>query len=918
MRNLVLVIVLVCNILSVFAQVKEHPVQGYVIDNFTGENIPDVTVTLLTADSTVVSNTTTYNIPEMPEFTGRYSLNIPAVGKYILKASCIGYKTTYMNIALRSNREHAILPKPIRMVKVVTDLPEVVVRPTKIKMIYSGDTIIYNADAFKVAEGSMLDALIGQLPGTRITKDGQITVNGQFVESLLLNGRDFFNGNPRIALDNLPAYTIGKIKVYHQRDEKSLNSNNGKSPMVMDVHLKKEYATGYLGNAEVGAGTEKRYQVRGIGMKFSDLSRTVAFTNMNNLNDNRRAGYGGEWNPSDMPAGQQTEKSAGINYMYYLDRESSFLTENTFSHSNHDLQTEKYIQTFLPQQESENRNKDFALSKYNNWKTHNQLRLRKEYYWSDSYIDASYQEKHVNNNNQTETWFDSSLLNHLYNLHKADSKTFSLNGSTGHYFRIIADMLRLNATIDYQRSQHTAFSLYDLRYTEGNARSDFRNTYLSTPNHRFNMSLKAGYDYCWGKQSITPSYQYDFQYEKTDNKQYRLDRLPVADSTAWDFLPSNLDDLQSVIDDHNSYLYREKTDNHIFELGYTNVIGGSGHLVISIPFRYATKELNAYRVNDYHVNRRALFTEPMLSLNLYPQNFSASLSLKYRQEMPRLTDMFDYKDDSNPLRIRLGNPDLRNIGHFNADVSAKYNWADTRYLYAKANYHIIRNAIAYGVELDPKTGVTTTTPENINGNWHVSGEMGYFTEMGKRKQFTLEEVFRPSFRHCADFTGINGVTGKTERKVRILALNNELKLTYHPSKSLSIGANTRIDWNLINDDQTTPQNISIFDYNCGMKATLDLPWKMQLTTDVNEYLHRGYQTSSMNTSELIWNASLTKSVAKGKLLFAFKAFDILKQQSIRSYVLNAKGRTETWTNTIPRYFMLSASWRFNKNPKKTR
>ena len=93
---------------------------------------------------------------------------------------------------------------------------------------------------------------------------------------------------------------------------------------------------------------------------------------------------------------------------------------------------------------------------------------------------------------------------------------------------------------------------------------------------------------------------------------------------------------------------------------------------------------------------------------------------------------------------------------------------------------------------------------------------------------------------------------------------------------------------------------------------------MQMTTDLDHYLHRGYHTSAMNTNELVWNTSLTKSILKGKLLFSLYAYDILGQISNHTYRLDAQGRTETWTNTIPRYAMLNISWRFNKNPKKRR
>lgn len=83
-------------------------------------------------------------------------------------------------------------------------------------MVMKGDTIVYNADAFNLAEGSMLDALISRLPNTTLTKDGEIYVNGKYVQSLLVNGQEFFAGNPKLALENLPSYTVNKVKVYDQ------------------------------------------------------------------------------------------------------------------------------------------------------------------------------------------------------------------------------------------------------------------------------------------------------------------------------------------------------------------------------------------------------------------------------------------------------------------------------------------------------------------------------------------------------------------------------------------------------------------------------------------------------------------------------------------------------------------------------
>ncbi len=180
---------------------------------------------------------------------------LPISGVYLLELSCPGYETLYVDV------DPANIPKKsydldlgtLRLSKVKM-LREVSVTATKVKFYNKGDTVVYNADAFVLAEGSMLDALIAQLPGAEIRSGGQIYVNGRYVESLLLNGKDFFKGNNEIMLENLGAYTVKNIEVYDGQEEmdRIMGKDYGKKIYTMNVKLKKEYNVGFLLNAEGG------------------------------------------------------------------------------------------------------------------------------------------------------------------------------------------------------------------------------------------------------------------------------------------------------------------------------------------------------------------------------------------------------------------------------------------------------------------------------------------------------------------------------------------------------------------------------------------------------------------------------------------------------------------------------------------
>ena len=138
----------------------------------------------------------------------------------------------------------------------------------------------------------MLDALIEQLPGAQLNESGVITVNGKRVSSLLVNGRDFFRGDPKIALENLPAYMVNKVKVYEQQSdfEEMTGLKEMERPLVMDVNLKRQYSIGWIANSEAARGTKDKYLARLFALRFSDLSRLAIFGNINNTNDTRRPG----------------------------------------------------------------------------------------------------------------------------------------------------------------------------------------------------------------------------------------------------------------------------------------------------------------------------------------------------------------------------------------------------------------------------------------------------------------------------------------------------------------------------------------------------------------------------------------------------------------------------------------------------
>ena len=271
MKNKLLFIFAFSPFIVLHAQSQRDSIAVYakVMDSFTHEMLKGVKVEVLRPDSSLVSQHNTdknysygrssYNFGD--EFRGLFLLR----ADYIFRFSKEGYVTQYANLYKRDlgRREQRRSVGEIMMKKVGKhrdiELGAAEVRTSKIRMVVKGDTLIYNADAFQLAEGSMLDGLIKLLPGFQL-RDGQITVNGQYVSSLLVNGEDFFRGDPRVALENLPAYMVNKVKVYRKEHPwsyitKGKEERKEDLPLVVDVNLKREYAIGWVGN--VGAATAR-------------------------------------------------------------------------------------------------------------------------------------------------------------------------------------------------------------------------------------------------------------------------------------------------------------------------------------------------------------------------------------------------------------------------------------------------------------------------------------------------------------------------------------------------------------------------------------------------------------------------------------------------------------------------------------
>lgn len=914
--------------LSAKAAESNHNVQGRVADKITGDPIP-AKVFLMDADSTIIASTGAA-IEEAP-YQGQIALYVfndkrLQKGKYIIKASMSGYKDAYENVTLQSQRQTVLIAKPILMEHDVHELQEVTVKATKIKMVMRGDTIVYNADAFNLAEGSMLDALVARLPGTRLTRDGQIFVNGRLVKSLLVNGRDFFSGNPKMALENLPSYTVSKIKVYDREGQSSrlMQRDMGDKSLVMDVKLKKEYYATLFGNVEAGVGTDGRFALKGFGMKSSCKEMFFAFTNINDLSDNQKADMNGQWTPQETPNGLLTNRSANVSYARFYDSSMDkwLSTQNTISHDDIDLQTRKNAETFLPGGNLIRQSMGQTDTKATVFDSQNALHYGESGKYSTmTSLNFHYQRNRKYTDAYAASSDSTSLLNELMERSKDKSENYHLTLTNSSTLKYITDLLHSDFSMEYDKLHGNTFSLYDLRYEEASLSRDFRNKYLASDSRHWDVKEGIAYDWNWPGWSLRPQYQYEYKYNKTNSAFYRLDKLENGDSTHYDLLPSSRAALLTVLDDNNSYYYTEYQNHHRLMLEWTvNAATGRNKMnieygYIRLPLRFVNKNLYYTRVGRHNVSTHEVFFEPEAFFT-GGKSVRWELNASVKSEIPDLVKKVDYRDDSDPLFLFSGNPNLKNIHRYQASLLLRHEGEGQRIWNASVKYNKTDNDIAYATLYDMRTGISTLMPVSVNGNWRMEGQTGLSLPLDSARRWTIGNQLSVRYDHNVDMTTTEKDAASMRSVVNNWQLEDEVKLNFRPNDRMEFALLAGGTYYFIHSRRNGFNNVHAGDYKVGLTTEFQLPWSIAFGSDMTLYARRGYYESMMNTTDWVWNAHLSRSLMKGALVVKLTGFDLLHQLTNTRYEMNAQGRTEVWYNSLPRYMMLSLAWKFNASTKR--
>ncbi|WP_297252829.1 outer membrane beta-barrel protein [uncultured Prevotella sp.] len=928
-------------------------------DDFTGETIGNAVVEIYDANAVLVAKENTNSSASLNNNRlANCSFFVPRTLKNAtIKVVAEKYEIYSKKVEINVGRRENGLALPTIHLKHKKNMKEVqldgiTVTASKVKMVMHGDTIVYNADAFQLSNGSMLDELIRRLPGVQL-KGNQIMVNGRFVSSLLVNGSDFFKGDPAVALQNLPAYTVNKLEVYEKQDDIMImtgqKKEKGENPLVMDVSLKRQYMQGMLVNFDLGYGTHDRWMARLFALRYTKLSRIGIFSNLNNTNDTRSPGINGEWNPSQQQDGLTTQRTFGIDYQLTdVEKTLEFTGNTTYAYNNVAKEQIESSERFLTGGNTFRRNR--SHEHYSTSYVQSQNFMRKvwpsatlylfpnfTYYKSDDkFITHSANFNAAPNERYRGAALDSlfaspaskrfhdAMMNrfasdiisrqHSYDANVKGIASFKLPKSPDY---IILDTE--NKLNNFKRKKH---NIYNLDYKDSDR--DFRNKYNTQSTTDLTTRWKATYSYAGTfdyKYSFDVSLEYTHNYSRDNSDLFRLDKYAeygVTGNAQLGYLPSTRDSLLHVIDADNSYHSRIYKDR--WELsGHTpaiklHILGLNASFEPGINYR--RERIDYTRGLFSKRQTRELWSwEPTLKIS----KNNCTLLYKVRKTLPELTDILDFTSTDNPLNIWHGNPNLKNTDIHSIDFRRnirKYdkNWTCTRNILINAYWQVMRNAIGQYVEYNRQTGGVRSTPMNINGNWNAGALFEFTGTIDKKKRLMLNTKTEVGYTNSVDYAAVDGQSADNHRSsVRSVTAGEMLTLDYSFGK-YAFGAKLRCVYMHAESPRSDFNTINTADADYGLNATVELPLKLKLSTDITMYCRYGYSDPSMNTSNLVWNTRLERTF--GKFTVVADGFDILGKLSNVRKVINAQGRTETWYNTVPRYAMLHIMYKLHFKPRK--
>ena len=888
-----------------FAQQSGVNVTGSVVEQGSDTPIEQATVRLLNVkDSAMVRGVVSAR-------NGSFTLKNVKKGSYLLHITFIGYDPLYQPLQITGKKNPVNVGK-LELSDGAIELGEAVVIGKAPEVTVRNDTVEYNADSYKVTEGSVLEDLLKKMPGVEVDSEGKITVNGKEVKKVMVDGKEFFSDDPKVASKNLPAKMIDKLQVLDKKSDMAQMTgfDDGEEETVINLTVKPGMKQGWFGNAYGGYGSKDRYEGNAMVNRFVNNDQITFMGGANNTNNmgfsdlastmfSGMGGGGGRRGGFGAGSGITSSGNAGLNFSKEFKPDKLTLGGNTrYSHSDNDARSKSDRQNILPgdsssydnseamsRTKSDNFGVDFRLE----WKpdTMTQLIFRPSFSFSHS----------MNDNFSDATTLDNER--DTVNTNKSSNYSES-NG------------YNLNASIDFSRKLNNKGRVFSATlsggnsdsYSDGMNRSDI--VYFNQTDALKNSIIdqrsrydNKGFNYRAYVSWVEPIGHNNFiqaTYSISQRKQEALKNVYNQDA----------DGIYNVLDSAYSQSYRNNFISQRASFSFKSQRAKFNYTIgLNLDPSYSSSENFVGDTTLSKITRKVVNLSPMAQFNyMFDKRTNLRIMYNGRTSQPSMTQLQPVADISDPTNITIGNPDLNPRYTNNVFIRfQQFTPEKQRAFMIMANGSYIINDIVSYTSYNQETGVKTTTYKNVNGNYSGNVRMMLNTPL-KNKKFSINSMTMASFANS------NGYINEEKNTNRNLILSERGGIDFR-SSYLDLGVNGNIRYNATSNSLQKENNQNTFNYGAGGYTTIYLPLNFKIESDVNWSTNSGYG-DGFKQNEVLWNASASKSFLKNNQgTLRFKIYDILQQRSNISRSITASYIQDSEYNTLGSYFMVHFIYRFS-------
>ncbi|MEO7312748.1 MAG: outer membrane beta-barrel protein [Chitinophagaceae bacterium] len=874
-----------------FSCFSQGSISGTVVDTATKKFLPNATISVVTAkDSSLVTFARSNS-------QGLFSVSKLENDSYLLMVSYTGFGTFSKAFTISTANKDAdmgIIPMTSN-----ADLGAVIVTAAPVSI--KGDTIEYNAGSFKTKPNANVEELLKKLPGVTVDKDGTIKSNGQEVKKIMVDGKQFFADDPKLASKNLQADMVNKVQVYDKKSDKSefTGFDDGNSEPTINLTLKADKRVGLFGKVSGGYGTRDRYDGSANLNSFKKGEQISFIGQLNNINKqgfglNDYLNGGGAFGGSSQ--GITTTRAAGLNYNNFKNKNLDFTSSYFFNNTSLKNDYNTYAQTTISD------SIQFKTQPGTTVRENNNHRINLGIDWK---IDSSNSIKITPSitfqNTQTDSHYDFTTLGPKGTLLSEGLNT-TINNSSGYNFnttallkhkfelkgRTISAELKVGKNVSNgDGNQYSINNTY-----VGFSRRDTINRYNTSENNSNSYSVNVSYTEPMSKRSILEFNAYrnqnssnsdrrTFNYNKSTGK-YDIANVGLSNIFNNDFINTGAG---------INYRENRKTWNYAFGVAVQQA------------------ELSSLlQGKTAPISQKFLNFLPNAQIQIKPNSYK-NFRLNYRgsNNQPSVSQLQPFIDSTNINAIKVGNPNLKQ--EFTNNLRVNYNIFDPytqKSFFISINGSQTFNKIVNNDSLF-SNGNRKTTYNNVKGVYNLNANManGFPVKIAKIKA-NLNLNTNASLSH-----NIN-ILNNAQNKIDNYSVGEKVSFNYTYKELFDIGFGAGLNWNKVTYSTQPVQNSNYFTQNYSIDNNWYIPGNFTLTNEVDYTINTG-RAAGFNPKITLWNASLAKGILKDKKgELKLSVYDLLNQNKGVSRNTTSNYIEDQTYSVLKRYLMLSFTYNLSK------